>query len=112
MRLNHQVQGHNSALVPAVREVLMTAALEGIPVAIQAVRDDQRFTGSDAFVHTSYFSQIKVRKLILFHIGQNRSSVQMASECDDEELASWYTRHMATVQKRLVGFYDATGLRH
>lgn len=109
-RLNRRVQNHNSALGTAVREMLMAAALEGFPAAIQAVQEDQRITVSDAFVHTSYFSDLGVRKLILLHVRRNRRSGQVAAESSDDELASWYARHVGISQERLADFLAATGL--
>ncbi len=100
--LDHTVARQNAALGPRAREVLMIAALEGLPGAIQAAGEDTP-TASTGLVHTAYFSDHNVRALILRHIRQTSTSTGQAG-ADEDTLSTWLTAHHQAVQERLARF--------
>ncbi|MGV9573691.1 hypothetical protein ACWDRX_31490 [Streptomyces nigra] len=110
VEIDRQVAERNAVLVPKVRELLMVAALEGIPEAERAVREGQ-MESTNALVHTSYFTNPDVRKLILLHICQTRTSVNHDSVPVDDELAIWLADHLEASQTRFVGLSTADSLK-
>ncbi|GIF46336.1 hypothetical protein DFJ67_5007 [Asanoa ferruginea] len=87
--LDRIVAADNATLGPKARELLMVAALEGLP--------------SDGFglppvglIHTAYFADEGVRQLILRHIRGGRAR--------DDELSAWLTSQQQAVHACLTDF--------
>jgi hypothetical protein len=108
-RLDRRVSDCYTTLGPALRELLMVAALEGVPAAVRALGADHSRAGSDALVHTSYFADLDVRKLILLHIRWNQAFAKPDPTRDDDELSTWLMAHLTTTQARFAEFLAAVG---
>jgi hypothetical protein len=106
-RIDRTVADHNSTLGPLARELLMIAALEGMPGAARAAAESAA-TVPAGLIHTAYFTDEDVRALILRHIRQTRTSA--CQEHTGDELSDWLEAHRQAVRSRLDGFLTSVGM--
>jgi hypothetical protein len=98
-RLEQAVAGHNAALGPRARELLMLAALEGLPGALRAAGEDP--AAAAGLVHTAYFADEDVRELMLRHICRHRSPGGEPVPAAGAP-AAWLAAHQRAVHDRLA----------
>ncbi|GAB3850331.1 hypothetical protein GCM10027610_075120 [Dactylosporangium cerinum] len=98
-RLADRAAGQNAALGPALRELLMAAALDGVPAAMRGLHGS--LTEAGAMVHTSYFADPDVRELIRLHIER---TCTISRDTTAGPLAAWLTEHQAAVAARVAAF--------
>ncbi|MGW0345921.1 hypothetical protein ACWDX8_04820 [Streptomyces anthocyanicus] len=100
--IDREVTDCNAMLAPKARELLIIAALKGAPKDGQGSGRFLMESGS-ALVHTGYFNNPDVRRLILHHICQTRTSVDGYSAPADDELEIWLTRHLESTRTCFAG---------
>jgi hypothetical protein len=100
-RLGRTVAEQNATLGPKARELLMRAALEGVPDVL-----DGAGSGPAGLVHTAYFADDDVRRLILHHIHRSSPTPARAASTAGDELSVWLTDHRRAVQRHFAAFPD------
>ncbi len=103
--LERAVSERTGRLRPALRQLLMAAALEGVPAAVEAVRDDHGTLAAGALVHTSYFEDPAVGRLIALHISSTATGAAARHEeaADDPHL-DWLRAHREAIRAQLQRF--------
>ncbi len=105
-RLDGQASEKSAQLAPAVRRVLAQAALDGAPLP-QAITSGERPSIDGALLHTSYFDEPDVLKLICLHIERH---IAMPVKNDSKEsennhqLRAWLDQNAKAVAARLEEF--------
>lgn len=93
-----------ATIVPVLRQILITAALEGEPLP-QAIAIGKLSVDGQPLLHTSYFDDPDVLRLIVLHITRTRSTKAAATGMtDDDELDRWLNTTLAVVESRFKKF--------
>jgi hypothetical protein len=88
-----------------LRQLLMAAALEGAPAAVAAFRDGRGSVAPNLFVHTSYFEDPDVTRLVALHISATATGAVDHHDGTDDDTARWLAAHRATVHAKLREFF-------
>jgi len=105
-RLEHAVLERTR---PALRQLLMTAALEGVPAAVDAVRDDHSAVGPGALIHTSYFQDPVVGRLIALHISSTATNAAVHHQAPDDDTSRWLATHRDAIHAEFRRFFATIG---
>jgi hypothetical protein len=104
-RLERAAGQRTGQLRPALRQLLMAAALEGAPAAVAAFRDGHGSVAPNLFVHTSYFEDPDVTRLIAQHISATATGAVYHHDGTDDDTARWLAAHRDTVHAKLREFF-------
>ncbi|MDH6138366.1 hypothetical protein P3T35_000343 [Kitasatospora sp. GP30] len=104
-RLTAHANARAAQLAPAIREILAQAALDGISLP-QAAASRQRPRPDGALVHTGYFEDPELVRLIGLHIERHMARPPLKA-LDEPALLSWLDENAEAVQRRLAQFRSA-----
>ncbi|MFE4055975.1 hypothetical protein ACFXP3_06635 [Streptomyces sp. NPDC059096] len=114
-RLTEHANSNSAQLAPAIRQILAQAALDGLSLP-QAAATGQRPRTDGALVHTSYFDDPELLRLIALHIERHLtvSPVKSPAEftdvpAEERALRNWLDENAEAVQQRLAEFHSAVG---
>ena len=103
-RLEKSATEHAAALVPNLRQILVRTALDEIPLQAAVAANGHYLSGRE-LVHTSYFDDTDVLKLILLHISRSMTrATRVASSERGDHLAEWLQATSAAVAAKFAEF--------
>lgn len=112
VRLTEHANSRCAQLAPAIRQILAQAALDGVSLP-QAAATGQRPRTDGALVHTSYFDDPELLRLIALHIERHlavlpvRSREEFSDESAEEPaLRAWLDENTEAVRQRLAEFHS------
>ncbi|MFF4159818.1 hypothetical protein [Streptomyces sp. NPDC001678] len=107
-RLTERADSRSAQLAPAIRQMLARAALDGVPLP-QAAAAGQRPRADGALVHTSYFDDPELLRLIALHIERHLAEPPVKPPeklAEERALRDWLDENAEAVRQRLAEFHS------